>query len=114
MGTPELARRARSPAWSVYVLRCRDGSLYTGIATDVARRIAEHARGPRGAKYLRGRGPFTLVFQAEVGDRAHATRAELALKRLPKPAKERLVGVGPTRATEIFEEMIRSIRLSGP
>lgn len=87
------------------MLRCRDGSLYTGIATDVARRVAEHERGPKGSKYLRGRGPFTLVFQAEVGDRAHATRAELAIKRLPKSAKERLVGVGPTHAAEMLQEI---------
>jgi putative endonuclease len=101
-GTPELATGTPAPRWSVYVLRCRDGSLYTGIATDVARRIAEHEHGPKGAKYLRGRGPFTLVLQAEIGDRAHATRAELKLKRLPKPAKERLLGVGPRQAAEII------------
>ncbi len=91
MGTPEADTQAPSAGWSVYVLRCRDGSLYTGIATDVPRRIAEHERGLIGSKYLRGRGPFTLVFQAAAPDRAHATRAELAIKRLPKPAKEQLV-----------------------
>jgi putative endonuclease len=110
VGTPELKAQARSPGWSVYVLRCLDGSLYTGIATDVERRIAEHERGPKGSKYLRGRGPFTLVFQAEVGDRAHATRAELAIKRLSKPAKERLVGVGPTQAAEMLVKMTRATR----
>lgn len=102
--TPELASRTPAPRWSVYVLRCRDGSLYTGIATDVARRIAEHERGPKGAKYLRGRGPFTLVLAIEIGDRARATRAELKLKRLPKPAKERLLRVGPRQAAEIIEK----------
>jgi putative endonuclease len=101
-GTPELAARTPATRWSVYVLRCRDGSLYTGIATDVARRIAEHERGPKGSRYLRGRGPFTLVLQTEIGDRARATRAELKLKRLPKPAKERLLGVGPSQAAEII------------
>lgn len=110
MGTPELKPRAQPPGWSVYVLRCRDGSLYTGIATDVGRRIAEHERGPKGSKYLRGRGPFTLVFQAEVGDRAHATRVELAIKRLPKPAKERLIGVGPSHAAEMLGELTLAAR----
>lgn len=86
------------------MLRCRDGSLYTGIATDVRRRIAEHEHGPKGSKYLRGRGPFTLVLETEIGDRARATRAELRLKRLPKPAKERLLGVGPRQASEIIEK----------
>jgi putative endonuclease len=73
------------------MLRCSDGALYTGIATDVGRRLAEHEHGSRGSKYLRGRGPFRLVFEAEIGDRALATRAELRIKRLDKRAKERLV-----------------------
>lgn len=77
--------------WSVYVLRCGDGSLYTGIATDVARRLAEHRSGLKGARYLRGREPLELVFQAEIGGRSMATRAELKIKALGKQAKERLV-----------------------
>lgn len=89
--TPELAGADRPARWSVYVLRCRDGALYTGIAKDVARRLAEHQHGRKGSKYLRGRGPFRLVFQAEIGDRALATRAELNIKRLDKRTKERLV-----------------------
>jgi putative endonuclease len=74
------------------MLRCRDGSLYTGIATDVPRRFAEHENGVKGARYLRGRGPLELVFQAKVGDRSLATRAELKIKRLGRDAKERLIG----------------------
>lgn len=77
--------------WSVYVLRCGDGSLYTGIATDVARRLEEHESGRKGAKYLRGRGPFTVVLEIPVGDRALASRAELRIKRLAKIEKERLL-----------------------
>jgi putative endonuclease len=77
--------------WSVYVLRCGDGSLYTGIATDVPRRVAEHGTGAKGARYLRGRGPLQLVLQSEVGDRGLATRAELRIKRLSKYAKEELI-----------------------
>jgi putative endonuclease len=77
--------------WSVYVLRCGDGSLYTGIATDVPRRVAEHGSGAKGARYLRGRGPLQLVLQSEVGDRGLATRAELRIKRLSKYAKEELI-----------------------
>lgn len=113
-GTPELATGTPPPRFSVYVLRCRDGSLYTGIATDVARRIAEHEHGPRGSKYLRGRGPFTLVLQAEIGDRARATRAELHLKRLPKPAKEHLLRVGPRQAAEILRNWSLSRGVSEP
>ena len=79
--------------WSVYVVRRRDGALYTGISTDVRRRIAEHAaaRG-RGAKALRGRGPLRLVFQRTLGARGLALRVESAIKRLPKARKEQLIG----------------------
>lgn len=73
------------------MLRCRDGSLYTGIATDVSRRIAEHSSGAKGARYLRGRGPLELVLQAEVGDRALATRVEIRIKGLTRYAKEELI-----------------------
>ena len=72
------------------MLRCGDGSLYTGIATDVKRRLEEH-RADAGAKYLRGRGPLTVVFQSEVGNRSLATRVELRIKRLSRSAKEELV-----------------------
>ena len=77
-------------SWHLYLIRCRDGSLYTGVATDVARRFADHAAG-RGAKYLRGRGPLELVMQIEVGDRGRALRLESRVKRLPRHMKERLL-----------------------
>jgi predicted GIY-YIG superfamily endonuclease len=78
--------------WSVYIVRCGDGTLYTGIATDVRRRIAEHARrGRRGAKYLRGRGPLRLVFVRAIGERGRALRIESRIKKLPKARKEALI-----------------------
>jgi putative endonuclease len=77
--------------WSIYMLRCGDGTLYTGIATDVPRRIAEHGSGAKGSRYLRGRGPLELVLQSEIGDRSLATRAELRIKRLSRLAKEELI-----------------------
>ena len=78
--------------WSVYVVRCRDGALYTGIATDVRRRVAEHARKRgKGAKSLRGRGPLHLVFQRTIGSRGLALRVEGAIKKLPKARKEELI-----------------------
>ncbi len=77
------------PTWWVYVLRRSDGALYTGIATDVTRRLAEHEAGEgRGSKALRGRGPLSLEVSREVGDRSLATRVEARLKRLPKARKE--------------------------
>ena len=77
--------------YSVYLVRCRDGSLYTGIAKDVRRRMTEHDQGTKGAKYLRGRGPLELVFQRQIGDRSLATRIENRIKRLPRVEKQALV-----------------------
>ena len=76
--------------YSVYLVRCRDGSLYTGIAKDVSRRIAAHEQGTTGAKYLRGKGPLKLVFQRPIGDRGLAQRIEHRIKRLPRAEKENL------------------------
>jgi len=73
-------------------VRRRDGALYTGIATDVRRRIAEHARETgKGAKSLRGRGPLQLVFQRVIGSRGLALRVEETIKKLPKARKEELI-----------------------
>lgn len=81
-----------TPNWHLYLIRCRDGSLYTGITTDVARRFAEHIEGRgTGAKYLRGRAPLTLVYQTELGHRSLALRVESKLKKLPKASKEKLL-----------------------
>jgi putative endonuclease len=89
--------------WSIYLLRCADGSLYTGIATDVSRRISEHEQGKRGAKYLRGRGPFELVYQRAVGDRSVATRIEYRVKQLARIEKEDLQQL-PSRIDELLNE----------
>jgi putative endonuclease len=80
-----------APAWWVYVVRCADGSLYTGVARDLAARIAAHDAG-RGARYTRGRGPVTLVYREGAADRASAQRREAAIKRLPAAAKAGLAG----------------------
>jgi len=80
------------PRWSVYLVRCGAGALYTGIATDVPRRLAEHrhARG-KGAKYLRGRGPLRLVFEKKIGAKGLALSVESRIKKLPKARKEALI-----------------------
>jgi len=77
------------PEWHVYMVRCRNGNLYTGIATDIDRRFAEHQSG-KGAKYLRGRGPLRLVFQEKIGRRSLALKMERLIKKLPKKKKERI------------------------
>lgn len=76
-------------AWSVYILRCGDGSLYTGIARDVEARLAQHASG-RGARYTRGRGPLTLVYVEPAATHGEALRREAALRRLGRAGKEAL------------------------
>lgn len=86
-----LDRRVSDAQYSLYIVRCADGHLYTGIAVDVARRLREHEAGSRGAKYLRGRGPLTLAFQIEVGDRSAASKIEYRVKNLPKSDKEQLI-----------------------
>ena len=78
--------------WSIYLIRCGDGSLYTGIATDVDRRLAEHlSQGPKSAKYLRGRLPLEIVYRKEIGTRSEASKEELRIKRLGVKAKLALV-----------------------
>jgi putative endonuclease len=78
--------------WYIYLVRCRDSTLYTGISTDVARRFAEHQQGAlKGSRYLRGKGPLELAFQAEAGDRSLASRLENRVKRLSRAAKLKLI-----------------------
>jgi putative endonuclease len=74
----------------VYVLRCTDGTLYTGYTTDVERRVAEHDAG-EGAKYTRGRTPVELVHVESYDDRGTAMSREYEIKQLSRPRKERLV-----------------------
>ena len=77
-------------SWYVYMLRCRDGSLYTGYTDDVERRLAVHNSG-KGAKYTRSRLPVTLVYQEEFEDRSAALKREAAIKRLKKVQKEAML-----------------------
>ena len=76
--------------WYLYILSCGDGSLYTGITTDVEKRLEAHRQG-RGAKYTRSRGPLTLRYQEVCGTHSQALRRELAVKKLSREEKERLI-----------------------
>ncbi len=77
--------------YSLYILRCADGSYYTGIACDVDARLSEHATGKRGAKYLRGRAPFELVFSGNAGSRGEAQALEYRVKKLKRAEKQALI-----------------------
>ena len=76
--------------WVVYILRCRDRTLYTGITTDVEKRFAAHNTG-KGAKYTRGRGPLELVYREECGDHSSALKREAEIKKLSREEKEKLI-----------------------
>jgi putative endonuclease len=77
-------------SWQVYLLRCGDGSLYTGIARDAGVRFDQHCAG-RGARYTRGRGPLALVYVEPVASHGDALRREAAIRRLGRAGKEALV-----------------------
>jgi putative endonuclease len=78
--------------WFLYLIRTARGHLYTGITTDIERRLGEHEAGcGRGARSLRGKGPLTLVYHAPAGDRAMASRLEWQVKRWPRARKEALI-----------------------
>ena len=77
-------------AWSVYILRCGDGSLYTGIAVDVEKRLTAHRSG-KGAKYTRGRGPLELVYTENCESKSQALKRECEIKSLSREEKEFLI-----------------------
>lgn len=79
--------------WYLYILRCRDGSLYTGITTDVEKRFEAHQSG-KGAKYTRGRGPMELVYQETCGDHSAALKREAQIKKLSREQKQALIVSG--------------------
>ena len=76
--------------WQVYIILCKDNSLYTGITTDVQRRFAQHLAGT-GAKYFRGHSPLRLVYLEEGHDRSSASRREAEIKRFRPEDKRRLI-----------------------
>ena len=83
----------KAKAWCVYVVRCRDGTLYTGITNDLARRLVAHDSG-KGARYTRARGPVTLLHREPARDRGAALRREAAIKKLTR-AEKLVLGKGP-------------------
>ena len=86
--------------WYLYILRCKDNTLYTGITTDVEKRLEAHRSG-KGAKYTRGRAPLELVYQESCGSHSNALKREAEIKKLPRTAKEMLV---KTRGIQNYSE----------
>ena len=77
--------------WYVYIVTCRDGSFYTGITTDVERRLKEHNETSKGAKYTKARRPVSLVFQEEAADKSAAAKREYQIKQMKRQTKEALI-----------------------
>lgn len=78
--------------WTVYILRCKDNSLYCGMTNDLENRLQMHRAG-KGAKYTRGRGPLELVYTEYCPDKSTALRREMAIKKMTRPEKLALIGV---------------------
>jgi putative endonuclease len=88
---------APASVWFLYILKCGDGTFYTGVTNDVERRLLAHREG-RGARYTRARLPVELIYRESCGPRADALRRECAVKSLGRQAKEALIsGVSPIR-----------------
>ena len=84
-----MERKMDKP-WQLYILRCGDGTLYTGITTDVEKRLEAHRAG-KGAKYTRGRSPLEVVYREACGTRSDALKRELEIKALSRAEKEALL-----------------------
>lgn len=83
---------AAESVWYLYMVRCANGHLYTGVTTDVARRFSEHQSGSaKSAKFLRGKGPLTLAYSETVGSRSEALKREIVLKKWPRAKKLALI-----------------------
>lgn len=78
--------------WSVYIIICSDGSLYTGISTDVARRFRQHQAG-KGAKYFRSRQPLAIAYQENGYSRSYASHREITIKKMPRLEKQALIKI---------------------
>ncbi len=95
-----LMKRPDKKYWTVYIVRCANGSLYTGITNDLAGRIADHNAG-RGAKYTAAFGPVALAWRRRKKDRSAASKLEAAIKKLTRPEKEALISRPAARFSKL-------------
>ncbi len=92
--------QTKAAVWFLYIIRTAKQSLYTGITTDVPRRLHQHQMG-KGAKHLKGHKDLVIVYQLSVGDRSTALKVEYRIKQLTKIQKEKLVSISPS-LNELF------------
>jgi putative endonuclease len=81
--------------WHVYILKCADGTFYTGLTVDLKRRVGEHNNSRLGAKYTRSRRPVKLIYSQKVKTRSRAARLEYQIKKMTRPEKIKLIQTGP-------------------
>jgi len=92
MNTENTKVKSSQPLWYTYILQCADSSLYTGVTTDVTRRLQEHNQdNKKGARYTKVRRPVTLVYQEVCDDRSSACKREAAIKKLTRQQKLQLI-----------------------
>ncbi len=103
-------RKSVGSQWMVYVLRCRDGSLYTGITNNLPKRINAHAAG-KASKYTRSRLPVAVVFQEAAGSKSAALRREAAIKQLPRRRKDQLLA--ESRRARVSRKRVQHQRAVG-
>jgi len=96
-GRAEPPNPDASVVWHLYILRCGDGSFYTGVTTDIERRVREHQEG-KASRYTRTHGPVVLVHEEECGGRSQALSRECAVKSLSRQEKEALIARGSVTA----------------
>ena len=94
-----------TPAWFVYILHCNDASLYTGITTDLERRVLEHNDTDKGARYTRARRPVYLAWFDTAPDRSLASKREASLKALSTTDKHRLIREQQPRCEDDFNRL---------
>lgn len=83
-----MPQNSADKPWYLYIIKCANGHLYTGITTDIDRRFSEHqASGPKAAKFLKGKGPLELVYQESLACRSSASKREIAVKKLTRAQK---------------------------
>ena len=98
--------------WWVYVLRCADDTLYTGVAKDVAKRLDEHNHSVKAAKYTRVRRPVTVVYVEPVADRSAAMKREITIKSLSRKQKKQLIEESSQVSNDYADRL--QIQLSTP
>ena len=90
MTLPAVTLMKMENTWYLYILRCKDGTFYTGITTDVEKRFQTHQSG-KGAKYTRGRRPLELAYREQCGTHSDALKREIQIKRLSREQKQALI-----------------------